>query len=682
MPGERVCIKDLMQIQKLIAQVVLSIKKYPLRAILVLGFVHGLIYVFMIPPWWHHEEPGHFEYVWLVANRDRWPQVNDYDNNLRRQIAESMFASGHGNLFNVSPKSLTDDPIHIGGIPVDRKPVYYWLASLPLKLIHEQPVLVQLYVARLISFVLFLFSLWLAWLAMDELIPKGNPLHWMVPFSLALLPGYVDNMTSVHDDVIGAVVAVLFLWLSIRIIKKGFSPLAFAGWVVSIVLCFYSRDTTIPLVFLAPLVLLFRLFRYRTLPLIGALLLIGIVVGVKLFTFRDASQWFFTLDGDASNRLQTSNTPFGDYAFSLPAGERVTTFGQSFAPAFIKPLRNKTMTLGVWMWADTPAQMNLPILEYRTPDGVVGSPQTLVQIGTSPVFYTVTFDIPYEAGHTWLSIVSPGYANQTVRVYYDGFVLAEEQRSSSPPVFEDEKLYSGTWDGKPFVNIIRNPSAEHAWFGVSKIANSLKARLYIDPALYLQTIQDVQGFGWYYQASISTLFQTFWGKAAAQIPLLGGFTYDVLQLITLLAFAGVLIYMAQLPSIFKQPEMLFLFFVTLAIWLPTLFRGTYWVFYFVPLVPYARYAYPAIIPTLLLIIAGLFKILQWITSRLGLPRSSPVLVYQTFVISLAIYAIFSFGGYFHPWLQGVGFLVLLASLAVVFFMGLRHVDGWAHRFDK
>ena len=676
------CIKDFMQIQTLIKQVVISIKKHPLKAILILGFIHGLIYVFLIPPWWHHEEPGHFEYAWLAANRDHWPQPKDYDNNLRRQIAESMFASGHENLFNVSPRSLTDDPINIGGSPVGRKPVYYWLVSLPLKLIDEQPVLAQLYVARLTSFVLFLFSLWLAWLAMQELIPKGNPLQWMVPFCLALLPGYLDSMTSVHDDVIGAVVAVLFLWLSIRIIKKGASLLVFAGWAVSIVLCFYSRDTTVPLVFLAPLVLLFRLFRHKTIPLMGALVLIGIVVSIKLFTLQDASQWFFILETDTSNRLQTSKAPFGDYAFSLPPGENVTAFGQSFAPDFIKPLRKKKITLGVWMWADMPTQTNLPILEYRTPDGVIGSPQTFIQIGTSPAFYTVTFDIPYEAGHTWLRLISSDYASQTVHVYYDGFVLAEGQRSSAPPIFEDGTLYSGTWDGKTFVNIIRNPSAEHAWFGVSEIANSLKARLYIDPALYLQTIQDTQGFGWYYQVSISTLFQTFWGKATSQIPLLGGYTYDVLQLISLLALVGVFIYIIQSPSLFKQPEILFLFFVTLAIWLPTIFRGTYWVFYFVPLVPYARYAYPAIIPTLLLINAGLLKSLQWITARFGLPNSSPIKAYQTFVISLAIYAIFSFGGYFYPSLQGIGFLVLVASLAVVLFIGLQYMESLAHRIDE
>ena len=669
-----------MQIRKLINQIILFIKKYPLKAILVLGFVHGLIYVFLIPPWWHHEEPGHFEYVWLVANRDHWPQTQDYDNNLRKQIAESMFASKHGNLFNVSPQSLANDPINIGGIPIGRRPVYYWLASLPLRLIREQSVLVQLYAARLVSFALFVLSLWLTWLVMEELTSKENPLRWMVPFTFALLPGYVDNMTSVHDDVIGAVVAALFLWLSIRIIKKGVSILVFVGWIGSLVLCFYSRDTTIPLVFLVPFVLLFSLFKQKTFPVLGpALLLIGIIVGANLFTFRDASQWFFTLDGDASNRLQTSKAPFGNYVFSLPAGEGVTAFGQSFAPIFIKPLRQKTMTLGVWMWVDAPTQMNLPVLEYRTPDGVVTSPQTLVEIGTSPAFYTTTYNIPDNAGHTWLSIISPEYANQTVHVYYDGFVLAEELHSSVPPMFEDEELRSGTWDGELFVNIIRNPSAEHAWFGVSKMANNLKARMYIDPALYLQTFQDVQGFGWYYKASISTLFQTFWGNAASEIPLLGGFTYDVLKLISLLALVGILNYIIQSPSLFKRPEILFLFLVTLIIWLPTLFRGTYWVFYFVPLVPYARYAYPAFIPTLLLFNSGLLRSLQWTTARLRLSKSTPELIYQTFMISLAVYAIFSFGGYFYPWLQSTGYLIMLVTMAIVIFMGLKSIEQPTNR---
>jgi len=662
-----------MKIKTLLSQLSATIRKRPLHAILLLALLHGLIYVFMIPIWWHHEEPGHFEYAWLIANRDEWPKANEYDNNLRKQIAESMFASGHGNLFNVSPRGLDNDPIKIGGIPARRKPVYYWLVSWPLKMVRNQSVVVQLYVGRLTSLLLFLVSIWLAWLFMGELVKKGHPLHWMVPFSLALLPGYLDNMTSVHDDVIGAVVSAFFLWLSVRGIKKGFSILTFVGWVTSVVLCYFSRDTTVPLVFLAPLVPLFRILKQKTYLVMGIVfLLAAIILSTKFVTFQDASQWFAYPAGDQSARLKMSQAPFGDYVISLSNDGGIKNFGQSFSPGFIKPLREKTFTLGSWIWADKPTRLRLPIIKYRTPDGIANSPKKTVLVGTTPTFYTTTINIPYEAGHTWLSIKIP---ENTSKVYYDGFVLAEGEFSSTPPVFNDDNLLSGTWDGKSFTNLIRNPSAEHAWLGVSKASNILKLRSYIDPALYLQTIQDIQGFGWYYKISLSSLFQSFWGQGAGtEISLLGGFTYDILKVISLLALLGCLLYIRQSPSLFLRPEMLFMLLVIFLIWTISLFRGTFWVFYYVPLVPYARYAFPAFLPTLLLFSAGILKCLQWITIRYEFEKSLPALAFQTLMFSLAIYAIFSFGGHFYSSIKSTGFLVFLLSLAVVIFMGLKSFE--------
>ena len=665
-----------MKIRSFFFQLSEIIKKKPLQAILLLRFLHGLIYVFMIPLWWHHEEPGHFEYVWLAAHRDEWPQVGEYDNGLRRQIAESMFASGQENLFNVSPRSLDDDPIYIGGSPVGRKAVYYWLVSLPIKLLSGQSVVVQLYVARLISLGLFLVSLWLAWLFMGELVHKNHPLKWMVPFSLALLPGYLDNMTSVHDDVLGAVVATLFLWLSVRAIKKGFSILTFIGWATSIVLCFYSRETTVPLVFLAPFVPLFRMLKRKTYPVMAVVFLFaGIIVGGKFLTFQDASQWFNYPASERSARLEMPQAPFGDFVFSPSNDRGDKVFGQSFSPGFIKTLREKNFTLGVWIWASEPMQIDLPTIQYRTrKDGIVSSPEESVWIGTTPTFYATTLYIPREANHTWLNPLPAPPASPSY-VYYDGFVLTEGEFSSTPPIFDDESLFSGVWDEKTFENIIRNPSAERAWLGASEASNVLKLRSYIDPALYLQTLQDTQGFGWYYRASISTLFQSFWGVGAGtEIPLEGGYTYNLLKIVSILAFLGSILYLSRWEFLFEKPELLFLFIVMLVVWSLTFFRGVYWVFYFVPLVPYARYAFPAFIPTVLLISAGLLKISQWMTVRYKLDKSFPRLSFQAFMCSLATYAIFSFGGYFYPRIQNIGFLVLLITLAVVIFMGLKSVD--------
>ena len=69
-------------------------------------------------------------------------------------------------------------------------------------------------------------------------------------------------------------------------------------------LCFYSRDTTVPLVFLAPLVPLFRILKQKTYPVMGVVVLLTtIVVSIKFVTCQDASQWFAYPAGDRSVRL-------------------------------------------------------------------------------------------------------------------------------------------------------------------------------------------------------------------------------------------------------------------------------------------------------------------------------------------------------------------------------------------
>ena len=61
-----------------------------LSAILFLALVNGLLYVFIVPPWQHYDEPNHFEYVWLLADRSERPKPGDYDTGMRRDVARSM----------------------------------------------------------------------------------------------------------------------------------------------------------------------------------------------------------------------------------------------------------------------------------------------------------------------------------------------------------------------------------------------------------------------------------------------------------------------------------------------------------------------------------------------------------------------------------------------------------------
>ena len=43
--------------------------RVPLLLLVCLSFIRGLLYVSLVPPWGHYDEPTHFEYVWLIANR-------------------------------------------------------------------------------------------------------------------------------------------------------------------------------------------------------------------------------------------------------------------------------------------------------------------------------------------------------------------------------------------------------------------------------------------------------------------------------------------------------------------------------------------------------------------------------------------------------------------------------------
>ena len=103
---------------------------------LAFALVHGLIYVALVPPWQHYDEPNHFEYVWLVARRGELPKPGDYDQTMRRALAVSMIEHGFFKDLDFSPNLTTEsEPIWIGGYSqLTNPPLYYLLASLPLRL--------------------------------------------------------------------------------------------------------------------------------------------------------------------------------------------------------------------------------------------------------------------------------------------------------------------------------------------------------------------------------------------------------------------------------------------------------------------------------------------------------------------------------------------------------------------
>ncbi len=292
---------------------------------LVVAILHGVIYIFLMPPWQHYDEENHFEYVWMAATLGRSPEPTDYNPKFSRQVLKSMLA--HGFFDHLSYKPVIGPPIEKVKIPgysqLSEPPLYYWLASIPVRLIPERGVNAQLYATRMVSLLFLVITVLAGWAIACELVQPGHPLRWMLPMTLAMLPAFVDLMTAVNNDALAIAVASVFLWLSVRLIRRGFSGLEFAGLTLLAILTYFVKNTAMVIWIAYPLTIIFSLLRGRgkKFAWIGLVL---ILVGGLAYSLRwdDPLAWYRNTSQIGPTRLNSRQAVVGSYVFDLDASAR------------------------------------------------------------------------------------------------------------------------------------------------------------------------------------------------------------------------------------------------------------------------------------------------------------------------------------------------------------------------
>jgi hypothetical protein len=667
-----------------------------LQAILLTGLVLGTLYTFIVPPWWHYDEASHFEQVWLIANRYHLPTADEYDAEVRREIAESMIEHKWYSIRNMKLPDLNNNPVYIGPPQNSGPRLYYIYSALPLQFVKGADMVTQCRAARLGSVLLFLGFLVICWKLMKELVPANHPLQWLVPAFAVLLPGLLDTMTSVNDDV-GAVFAFsLFLLLSVRIIKKGFSILNLAGLSFALLLCYLTKDTTWFAFVLTPLVFLQGIFRQRLKWLAWALIIGGALAGIAAaFSWGDALYWYKISSQANDTRLVSADAPHGNAIFQVDAS-KTTQAGQFINSNIFYQLRGKTLTLGAWIWADKPAKTIFPFMAVTLFDDDINSqlqvlsseliqatsdpithkaafdiPDTaLIQITTEPTFHSVTFTVPDNAARGWLFLYLPSNAgiNQKATFYYDGVVLAEGKFNDGVPKFNDNSATNGTWNKKPFTNFLRNGSAElsgpriYPWVDAySTFIPTIAGKA----SLILDAVIDQKGTSWYFRLAVSGVFQTFWSKfAAGKVLLLSVYAYELLQYLTMFAALGVLlraiIGWKSFPWDIALPFGLSMLFM----WSSAILRGAPELSSFMTVLPWARYALPSIIPTSAFICAGWLSIAR-LLKRFGLTDVYFGYGFLAFMISLNIFTAFSVYSYFSDQTRTIFNILFLITIFAV-----------------
>jgi len=628
-----------------------------LIAILLLALVNGLLYILIVPPWQHYDEPNHFEIIWLLTERGERPKPGDYDTGMRRDVARSMIEHGFFESWG-QPPDLTSEKPWIGQFSqFGEPPLYYLLASLPQRLLGNADVTVQLYAARLVSLGLFLVTILAGYGLTTEITRTRHPLRFLVPLTMALLPAFVDLMTAVNNDAAAIAAFSLFLWGCVRLVRRGPAWPTLLWVLIACALCLFAKRTVFMALPLLGIALLFTFLRgkYRVLAW-GLVILSGIVGTLALFSWGDAALWYRDTPQISATRAALPETPEGESAFrlSIQPGDPPAKLTQILPTDIAREMSAKPHTLGAWIWASQPVEINSA--QVKVFDGKQVFAEKILATET-PQFFTLAFSPQGNTQRTWVllqPVISPDIQNP-VEIYYDGVVLAEGDFPVDQAPMFDKNGSSGAWGGVPFENLLRNGSAENSWFYLRPWVDALGSKVFSDYqgqesfSLIVYTLVDWPSSGWFYRIVMERLFRTFWAKFTwGHVPLIGAKPYRVLVLITLASIFGVAVgFWQRRHRLRKLPwdTLLLLGLTILIFWGATLVRGSTYLLTRV-YVPVARYAYPAIIPTVLFLSTGWYTLLEAPARRLHLPGWVKYAVYVGFFLLLNLYALLSIARFY------------------------------------
>jgi hypothetical protein len=615
-----------------------------IHLILLAGLFHGLLYVFLVPPWQHYDEPGHFEFAWLLANRSGLPSAGDYDQNMRREVAASMIEHGFFNDLDIQANLLSQNtPIWIGISQIDNPPLYYWIIALPLRLVPTSDITFQLYLCRFVSLLFYLLTLLATYGVLSEFTTSDNTTQWLIPVTLVLLPGFTDLMTAVNSDVGAVAFFSLFLWASLRMMQRGFTPIRLITVGLLAAACYWTKNTAAIALPLLVFPLFFSIFRGRRQSLAWIILGVGITVGILIvFTSGDVAYWYQPTTQTTPTRVTSKQAPLGSHVFQIDTSSGVHTQNliQLFSSSQVKKLRGQTVTLGYWIWANQPVSYHSPSLRSDQQ-----SYFQYVDVTQSPTFHTFTTKIASSTRHLQIVLYAP--AKPGMIIYVDGLILIKGDFSQrGKPVMSDTGGKAGTWGGKSFVNTIRNASAEQGWPRLrSTFQKLILNKTPLQPNMVMASLADWRNSRWYYQTTAKQLIRTFWGQFGWGHIRLSRNAYISLSILTALGILGGLVALWRNRKTITWPSIALLTAATLGIWGVALVRGIYSIAGTV-FIPSARYAYPAIIPTVWMLCIGWAEWSRMLERWMHIPKWAKIAVYLISFLFLDILSIWTIARFY------------------------------------
>ncbi len=252
-----------------------------LNWLLPLVLLQGLLYLTLLPPWQHYDEPGHFEYARLLAvlGAPATEMATKVPPAIRRELAVSM------QRFNfwkpeVSPDLRSDSLPSIGFDQRQHPPLYYALNAAAVRATLALPVESQLYTARLISVLLYTLAVATAWRLAQVFAPDEPAFQLAVPLIYAAVPPFAAIMSAVNNDVLINFTGVILLLGCVLLVRDGLRPLPLVLALLSLLVAVMAKRTALIGALPLAMALVWAVVRKRQNPiwLVLALLVVSAIV--------------------------------------------------------------------------------------------------------------------------------------------------------------------------------------------------------------------------------------------------------------------------------------------------------------------------------------------------------------------------------------------------------------------
>lgn len=252
--------------------------------------MRGLIYSTVVLPWQAPDEPRHFEYVKLLYEKRRLVGWGDVTPAVEQAIIASMdrynfwqFGIVHEQVFPVERLPQSFREIWIPGVShqLHQPPIAYlvYVAVLPLI---DFDLAAQLYVMRLISVMMGVLVVLVAYVTTRELFPDDSFMYLGVPSLIAFLPMHTYTTSVLTNDNLAALLVSLVILLQVSSLRRGFTAQRLTVSVILVMLALLTKRTAI----VGPFIILTAFIVFLTRPAVRSRLSwtrLAAVAGMSFF---------------------------------------------------------------------------------------------------------------------------------------------------------------------------------------------------------------------------------------------------------------------------------------------------------------------------------------------------------------------------------------------------------------